>query len=98
MRTFVLIGYDGPDGPRLRQENRDEHVAYIADLDRDDRIELAGPVRNESDEQSVGVVIVFTAPNLEEAREIVENDPYVRAGVFASFTVAPFKKVFPAAT
>jgi hypothetical protein len=97
MKTFVMIGHDGPDGPHLRNENRDEHVAYFADLDREGRIELAGPVRNESDEQSVGVVIVFTAPTLEEAREIVDSDPYVRAGVFASFTVAPFKKVFPAA-
>jgi uncharacterized protein YciI len=93
-----MIGHDGPNGSYLRDENRDEHVAYIAGLDRDGRIQLAGPIRSESDEHSVGVVIVFTAPGMEEARAVVEADPYVRAGVFASITVAPFKRVFPATT
>jgi len=97
MRTFVMIGRDGPDGVRLRQEHRDAHVAHVAALDREGRIVLAGPMRSASDEHSVGAVIVFRALTLDEARRVVETDPYVRAGVFVSVTVAPFRQVFPAA-
>lgn len=95
MSPFVLIAHDGPDGPARRHQHRDAHLAYLADLDRAGRILLAGPIRNDQEDASVGAVIVFEAADLADAQRLVQQDPFVRGGVFASVTVAPFRKAFP---
>jgi uncharacterized protein YciI len=92
---FVMIGLDGPDGAERRNEHRARHVAHIEALDREGRIVLAGTPRNDADDASVGAVILFEARDLDEAREVVNRDPFVTGGVFESLTVAPFKRVFP---
>ncbi len=95
MPLFAMIGFDGPDGARQRGEHRPEHVAYWTALDDEGRITLAGPVRNETNDASVGSVIIFEADDLQRAREVVQGDPFVGGGVFESLVVAPFKHVFP---
>ncbi|MFQ5806683.1 MAG: YciI family protein [Phycisphaerae bacterium] len=95
MPLFVMVGHDGSGGAERRNRHRAEHVAYIEALDREGRIALAGPIRNEANDASVGAVIVFEARDLAEARDIAGRDPYVLGGVFESLTVAPFKRVFP---
>jgi uncharacterized protein YciI len=64
-------------------------------MDEQGRVVMAGPVRNAENDTSIGAVIVFEADSLEEARQLVADDPYVTAGVFESLMVAPFKHVFP---
>jgi uncharacterized protein YciI len=95
MPLFVIIGRDGADGAARRDQHRAAHVAHIEALDRAGRILLAGTPRNETNDASVGVVIVFEACDLDEAREIANRDPFVTGGVFESLTVAPFKRVYP---
>ncbi len=97
MPLFVLIGHDAPGSAARRAANRDAHVAHITEMDRQGRIVLAGPVRNDADEQSTGAVIVFEAASLEAARAWAAQDPYARAGVFETCMVAPFRRAFPAA-
>ena len=95
MPLFAMIARDGPDGPARRKEFRGEHVAHVCALDEAGRITLAGPLKDDANENSTGAVIVFTADSLEEARAVVDRDPYVSGGVFESVTVSPFRKVFP---
>ena len=95
MPLFVMLGLDGPDGAGRRGEHRAGHVAHLAALDREGRIVLAGTPRSDDDSTSIGSVILFEAPTLDEAREIVSRDPFVTGGVFQSLTVAPFKRVLP---
>ena len=95
MPLFVLIGHDGPDGAARRDRHRADHVAYIEALDRAGRVRLAGPIRNNAGDASTGAVIVFDADSLDDARRVVDADPYVAGGVFHSITVAPFQHVFP---
>lgn len=95
MPLFVMIGLDGPDGAARRDQHRAAHVAHIDALDREGRIKLAGTPRSDSNDASIGAVIIFEAQDLEEAREIANRDPFVAAGVFESLTVAPFKQVYP---
>jgi len=78
-----------------RAEHRQHHLAHIEALDRDGRIVFAGPIRDDVDSQSIGAVVVFTASNIEEARELVDQDPYVTGQVFETMTVNAFKQVFP---
>ncbi len=94
MPVFVMIGRDGPDGVRLRSEFHDEHVAHVTALHAAGRVVLAGPIRSDDNNRSIGAVIVFEAPTLDDARRTVADDPYVRGGVFESVTLNPYKPVF----
>ncbi len=95
MSLFVMIGHDGAEGPERRDRHRQKHVAYWTELDRAGRVTLAGPIREDSNQTSVGVVIVFEAADLAEARDVVQRDPYVAGEVFELLKIAPFKHVFP---
>jgi uncharacterized protein YciI len=95
MPRFVMIGWDGPEGPGRRDRHRAAHLDYVRTLQRDGRITFAGPIRNEDDEHSIGVVIVLEAPALQDAKALVDRDPYVAGGVFKSITVHPFRQVIP---
>ena len=95
MPHFVMIGWDGPQGGELRTKHRDAHFAYVSDLNERGCVQYAGPVKHDSDESSIGVVIVYKADSLAAARAIVDADPYVSGGVFETLTVNPFKQVFP---
>ena len=95
MSLFIMIGFDRPDSAERRVRIREQHLAHISGLDREGRIAYAGPIRDDADERSIGSVIVLSAASLEEARTLVDRDPYVTAGVFESVSVSPFKQVFP---
>ncbi len=95
MPLFVLIAHDGPEGAKCRDQHRDAHVAHIRTLDQAGRILMAGPIRNDSNDASIGAVIVFEDVSLEQARATAARDPFVAGGVFRSVTVAPFKAAFP---
>ncbi len=95
MSLFVMIGWDGPEGAKLRDAHRDNHVTYISKLDAEGLLHCAGPIKNDAGNQSIGVVIIFEASDLAAARAIVDADPYVAGGVFKSVEVQPFRKVFP---
>ncbi len=61
---------------------------------------IAGPHPAVDSEDSgsagfTGSLVVIDFPSLEEAKAWANDDPYVAAGVYASVTVKPFKKVLP---
>ena len=95
MPLFVMIGHDRPGAFELRAQHHEAHVAYVTALNEHGRIMLAGPVKDDASEKSIGAVIVFDAFDLSEARKVVAADPYVGAGVFETLIVQPFRKAFP---
>ncbi len=95
MPLFVMIGWDGPDGAARRDHHREQHLAHIHELEHEGRITFAGPIRNDANDRSIGAVIVLEAADLDEARTIVDRDPFVVGGVFEKVTVRPFKQVIP---
>ena len=95
MPLFVVIGHDVPDGVARRNQHRAEHVAYIESLHQAGKITFAGPMQSEDRKISNGVVILFEAADLDEAKRIVHQDPYVVGGVYADIEVSPIRKVFP---
>lgn len=94
MPLFVFIGHDGPDGAVRRQANRARHVAHLEALDRAGRLVYGGPIRDAAD-RSIGAVLVFDTPDLAAARALVEQDPYVAAGVFEHIELNRFVRAFP---
>lgn len=95
MPTYVMIGRDGPDGLSLREQNHEAHVAHVSALDEQGRIRIAGPIREDEGERSIGAVIIFDADSRKDAERFVNNDPYVRAGVFEIVTVDRFVQYIP---
>jgi len=90
---FVIIGYDGLDGPTKRTEHRQAHLDRIASLNKAEKVILAGPFTD-----GAGSLIVIEADSLKDAQAFASHDPYVTQGVFSRYEVHPFMQVYPAAT
>jgi len=87
---FVIIGYDGPDGARLRPGLRPAHLENLRPLVLRGRVKIAGPFTDGS-----GSLIVVDMDDEAAARAFADSDPYVKGGVFERIEVKPFHQVFP---
>lgn len=97
---YVIIGEDSKDSLAKRLANRPAHLERLQNLKAEGRLILAGPmpVIDAADPGPAGFsgsVIVAEFPSLTEAESWAKDDPYLLAGVYASVTVKPFKKVLP---
>jgi uncharacterized protein YciI len=87
---FVIIGYDGPDGARLRPSVRPAHLENLKPLVEQGRMIIGGPFTD-----GAGSLMIVDLESEAEAQEFARNDPYVQQGVFARVEVRPFRKVVP---
>lgn len=85
---FAVICTDRPNSLAIRKANRPEHLAYLKSLG--DTLVLAGPFTETDGETMNGSLIVVEAATQEAARKIVDNDPFAKAGLFASVEVRPW--------
>ena len=97
---YSIIGVDVENSLPRRKSAREAHLARLQLLQQEGRLILAGPNPTvDSDDPGEagfsGSVIVAEFPNLEAASAWADDDPYIAAGVYASVSVKPFKKVFP---
>lgn len=100
MSLYALIGHDRPESLELRMSVRAEHLQRVRELADEGRIAIAGPFPAvDADEPTAagftGSLIVAEFDSLEQASEWFAADPYVTAGVFASYEVRPFLRVLP---
>jgi uncharacterized protein len=73
--VYHLIFLNGiPERP-LSPEVVNLHAAHLAELDKDGKLVLAGPIP-----ERAGGLIVLRTGSLAEARAIAEEDPLVRGG------------------
>lgn len=68
-----------PEGSAEENRVAEAHSAYLEDLTRRGVVVLAGPTTAEATER-FGIVI-FKAAGIEEARKIMNEDPFVSGGV-----------------
>jgi uncharacterized protein YciI len=85
--AYVVVCRDGPNGSVVRAAQNAAHLAYIETVM--DELNVAGPLYDEGREQPVGSLYCLHTSSLARAREIIENDPYVRHGVFATIEYFP---------
>jgi len=83
----------------LRQQTRPAHLQRLQVLQNEGRMVLAGPhPAVDSNDPGLagftGSLIVAEFADLDTALEWAASDPYQQAGVYASVTVKPFKKVY----
>ena len=87
MKFAALINY-GPDMSKIA-EIRPTHRKYLADLLAAGKLGISGPFVDDS-----GALIVYETETEEEADKLLREDPFSKAGVFASWTFKPWNIVF----
>lgn len=85
----ALIAHDKPGALPVRQENRPAHVAY---LKSSAAVQQAGPLLNAAGEMA-GSLIILEVADMAEAQAWVANDPYGKAGLFASLDLIAWNRV-----
>ena len=97
---YAIVGEDVPGSLDQRLAARPDHLARLNQLKDAGRLVLAGPFPaiDSPDPGPAGFsgsLIVAAFDSLDAARVWAEADPYVAAGVYASVSVKPFRKVLP---
>jgi len=98
---YAIVGQDVPDSLDKRLSARPAHLDRLHALQQAGRLLLAGPFPaiDSNDPGAAGFsgsLIVAEFDALATAQAWADADPYVAAGVYASVSVKPFKKVLPA--
>lgn len=98
---YAITGQDVADSLAQRLATRPAHLERLQALQAEGRLILAGPFPaiDSNDPGTAGFsgsLIVAEFSSLEAAQNWAEADPYVAAGVYASVSVKPFRKVLPA--
>lgn len=86
---IALIARDKPDMLQTRLDNREAHLAYVADSGV---VELAGPFLDD-DGSMCGSLLILALDSMADAKNWAANDPYAKAGLFADVTLREWKKV-----
>ena len=86
---FALMTKDKPGALQTRLDNREAHLAYIAETGV---VEMAGPVLDDEG-QMCGSLIVLEVEDMAAAQAWAENDPYAKAGLFSDVILRTWKKV-----
>lgn len=97
---YAIVGQDVSDSLDQRLSVRPAHLDRLHSLQQAGRLLLAGPFPaiDSNDPGPAGFsgsLIVAEFDSLSAAQAWADADPYVAAGVYASVSVNPFKKVFP---
>ena len=97
---YAIISQDVDNSLPLRKQVRPAHLERLEILKREGRLVLAGPhPAVDSDDPGAagftGSLIVAEFNSLNEAETWANEDPYLKAGVYNSVTVKPFKQVLP---
>ncbi|GHB20785.1 YciI family protein [Salinicola rhizosphaerae] len=97
---YAIISDDIEESLAKRQSVRPAHLERLETLRDEGRLVLAGPhpAIDSNDPGAAGFsgsLVVAEFESLEAARAWADADPYVAAGVYASVTVKPFKRVLP---
>src|SRR4051812_11031231 len=89
LHAFHLI--DRPHSAELRAQLRPAHKAYLAEVA--DRIAFAGPLLE--GDAMLGSLLVIDFADLAAANAWLRDEPFTRAGVYASAQVHAFRNLWP---
>ncbi|MFD1253952.1 MULTISPECIES: YciI family protein [Devosia] len=81
---YAMIAKDAPGALQTRLDTRPVHLDHLNSLGK--KLVFAGALLDAEDKPE-GSIVVFEAENLQEAQAMADADPFVAAGVFASYEV-----------
>jgi hypothetical protein len=89
--TFVLL--DRPQAADLRQRVRPGHKAYLGSMA--DRIAFAGPLVADDGETMIGSLLAIDFPDRSAAMAWLRDEPFNKAGLYASVQIHAFVNLWP---
>ncbi len=97
---YAILSVDVEDSLEKRKSARPAHLERLQELQNAGRLIIAGPhpaidSNDPAEAGFTGSLVIAEFDNLDEAKNWADTDPYVKAGVYASVSVKPFKQVFP---
>lgn len=75
---------DGPNGTAIRKEHRDAHEGYLEEHGHS--VIVRGPLLDEAGENGIGSALLLDMPDMDAARDFMENEPFNRAGCYEKLT------------
>jgi uncharacterized protein YciI len=87
MPLYSMIARDKPNGLEHRLAVRPEHLKHLDSLG--DKLVFAGPFQTE-EPKPTGSFMVIEAENLDAAKTLYQQDPFVKQGVFDSWEISRF--------
>ena len=91
--VYVFHLLDRPDGADLRARLRPEHKAYLGAVA--ERIAFAGPLLSDDGQTMVGSVLAIHFADREAALAWQREEPFHRAGLYASASLHAFENLWP---
>lgn len=87
---FAAICLDKPNSLNIRLSTRPAHLAFLEAHAA--RIKLGGPLLD-AEEGPIGSLLILETADISSAKALLDEDPYAKAGLFASVEVKPFRRV-----
>ena len=88
---YVAVCLDKPDGLNIHMQNRPARLEHVQTYKK--QVRIAGPLLKDDNETPKGSLLIIEAGSIEAAQDILDEDPYTKAGLFASVTLSPWKWV-----
>jgi len=85
---IVVLCRDVPASGPLRVAAMAQHFAHIEAMLAE--IDVAGPLYDAGGSRMIGSLFCLRTASAERARQLVEGDPYFKAGVWQSIEYLPF--------
>jgi uncharacterized protein len=89
--VFTLI--DKPESAALRVAVRPEHKTYLAAVA--DRMAFAGPLTHDDGVAMIGSLLAIDFPTRDAAHAWLANEPFTKAGLYASTSIQAFVNLWP---
>lgn len=90
---YIFRLLDKPDHAALRQRVRPEHKAYLAQVAG--RMAFAGPLTHDDGSTMIGSLLGIDFESREAAHAWLAEEPFTRAGLYASVEVHAFVNLWP---
>ena len=84
---YCLFCKDKENSIEIRMQNRETHLNYVEETNV---VKYAGPLLSDED-QMIGRLIIIDVQEKKEAKIWSQNDPYMKANLFAEIEILKFK-------
>lgn len=91
---FAVTCLDKPGHAAVRADNRAAHLAFLKA--HAEAVKIAGPLLDDAGTGMVGSLLIIEAADRAALDELIAQDPYATAGLFAGVEVRPWRWVIGA--
>ncbi|KAG0041427.1 hypothetical protein BGZ83_001826 [Gryganskiella cystojenkinii] len=95
-KQFIVIAHDYTDADALKRRLsvRETHLVGARALKKDGTLQLGGALLTDHTESGkmIGSIMIFNAENIQEVKDLVEKDQYVKGKVWGKYDIYPFRQ------